>query len=155
MYRLFKFVFFIAFFASTIVSCDTESTQNGGGDVSTNLIQNPVSASGTQSQDQLPKIAFDKTEHDFGTIIEGEIVEYTFKFTNNGVSDLVLTKVSASCGCTIPTYNTKPIAPGEEGTIVVSFNSENRKGNQNKTIKVLANTQPSLTELKISANIVY
>ena len=35
-----------------------------------------------------PTIDFDKSNHDFGEIIDGEIVETTFTFTNSGNSDL-------------------------------------------------------------------
>lgn len=153
MNKAFKVVILFFLSLSVVVSCKTDNNQQG--QVTTDIIQNPVTASGDIKAEGLPAIRFEKTEHDFGAIIEGEIVEHTFNFTNTGGSDLVLTKVSASCGCTIPKYDTSPVAPGEQGKIVVSFNSENRKGNQSKTIKVLANTQPNLTELKITANILY
>ncbi len=138
-----------------LFSCAQENTGSGDKEITTDIIQNPVSATGQAKLEGLPEISFDRTSHDFGAIIEGEIVEHTFKFTNTGGSDLVLTKVTASCGCTIPKYDTNPVKPGEQGQIVVSFNSENRKGSQTKTIKVLANTQPSLTKLEVSANILY
>lgn len=154
MFRFFYIFFFLLLTAGVTSSCKTGESDNHH-TVNTDLIQNPVSANGQEKNTGLPVIAFDKTEHDFGTIIEGEIVEYTFNFTNTGGSDLILTKVSASCGCTIPKYDTKPVAPGEKGQIVVSFNSENRRGNQSKTIKVLSNAQPSLAELTITSNIVY
>lgn len=153
MNRLFKITLLFLAVLPFIISCKTENSD--ANKVTTEIIQNPVTASGDAKTDGLPVISFTKTTHDFGAIIEGEIVETTFEFTNTGGSDLVLTKVSASCGCTIPKYDTKPVKPGKKGEIVVSFNSENRKGNQNKTVKVLANTQPSLTKLEITANILY
>ncbi|MCF8370635.1 MAG: DUF1573 domain-containing protein [Bacteroidales bacterium] len=155
MNKAFKVVLLLILSLSVLVSCKTDNSQQGQEQVTTDIIQNPVTAYGDIKTEGLPAIRFENTEHDFGAIIEGEIVEHTFNFTNTGGSDLVLTKVSASCGCTIPKYDTSPVAPGEHGKIVVSFNSENRKGSQSKTIKVLANTQPNLTELKITANILY
>mgnify|MGYP001475851396 CR=1 FL=1 len=39
---------------------------------------------------EYPNIEFDKTNHDFGEINDGEIVETTFQFTNSGKSDLII-----------------------------------------------------------------
>lgn len=122
--------------------------------ITSDIIKNPVSADGKADTTDLPVITFKKLEHDFGLIIDGEVVEYSFEFTNTGGSDLVLAKVSATCGCTIPTYDRKPIAPGEKGKITVKFNSENRNGNQHKTITVLSNAQPNTVELEITANVI-
>ena len=122
--------------------------------VTTDLIKNPITANSDEVVSELPVITFAKLKHDFGLLIDGEVVEYSFEFTNTGGTDLVLTKVSATCGCTIPTYDRKPIRPGDKGKITVKFNSENRNGNQHKTISVLSNAQPNLVELEITANII-
>ena len=87
-------------------------------------------------------------------MIEGESVEYSFHFTNTGGKDLVITKVSASCGCTVPTYKREPVKPGEKGEITVMFNSEGRYGMQTKEIKVLSNAQPSINEFTITSNVI-
>ncbi len=100
-----------------------------------------------------PRITFDKTEHDFGRVIAGELVKYNFKFTNTGKEDLILSKVSSSCGCTVPSYTTEPVEPGEEGEIEVVFNSAGRKGIQRKSITVLSNASSNKTILKIKANV--
>ena len=133
-------------------SCKTDESEHT--QINTEIIQNPISASGEVSKQGLPEISFDNTSHDFGLLIDGETVEYSFGFTNTGGSDLVITKVSASCGCTVPIYSKKPIEPGMKGEITVKFNSENRIGSQNKTIMVLSNSQPSLKELTITENII-
>ena len=97
-----------------------------------------------------PKLDFgnDKS-HDFGTITEGEKVEHTFKFTNTGDADLVISSASASCGCTIPSPPKEPIAPGEDGVIKVEFNSAGKSDMQTKDITILANTNPVKTTLQI------
>ena len=101
----------------------------------------------------MPVISFSKTEHDFGQLIQGEKVSCVFKFTNTGNADLVLVKVSASCGCTASNYSHDPIKPGEESKIEVTFDSGNQKGIQNKTITVLTNTKPQSTVLRIKAQV--
>ena len=97
-----------------------------------------------------PKLDFGKDmSHDFGTITEGERVEHTFKFTNTGEADLVISSATASCGCTIPNWPKEPIAPGESDEIRVEFNSAGKSGMQTKDITILANTNPVKTTLQI------
>lgn len=96
-----------------------------------------------------PKMTFQKTMWDFGTITEGERVEHTFKFVNDGKSDLVVSSATASCGCTIPEWPKEPIAPGEEGEIKVEFNSTGKSDMVTKDITILANTNPVKTILQI------
>jgi hypothetical protein len=61
--------------------------------------------------------------------------------------------VEASCGCTTPKYDKKPIPPGGEGKIEVEFNSSGRYGKQYKVINIFANVPEKVIELKIIANI--
>jgi hypothetical protein len=56
---------------------------------------------------------------------------------------LVLSNVSASCGCTTPSYSTDPVQPGESGYIKVKFNSKGKEGKLNKTVTAYANTKPA------------
>ena len=116
------------------------------------LIHNPKSASGKQA-DNLPEISFVALEHDYGRLIQGEIVSHVFKFTNTGKSDLIISKVSASCGCTASKYTKAPVKPGEEGRIEVSFDTGGQRGIQNKTITVLTNGKPLTTVLRIKAQV--
>lgn len=95
-----------------------------------------------------------ETEHDFGKVIEGEKVSHSFNFTNNGEADLIISKASASCGCTVPEYTKEPIAPGETGHIDVVFNSEGRPGNFSKQVTVVTNTIPNVHHLNIHGVVV-
>lgn len=95
------------------------------------------------------EITFEKKVYDFGTITEGEVVEHTFKFTNTGDTDLIISNASASCGCTIPDWPKEPIAPGKQGKIKVKFNSNGKKDMITKDITILANTDPVKTILQI------
>lgn len=99
----------------------------------------------------LPEITFTETEHDFGTINEGDVVEHTFKFKNTGEAPLIIQNAMGSCGCTVPTWTKEPIQPGETGEIVAKFNSQGRTNLQNKTVTVTANTWPKQSTLKIRA----
>jgi len=99
------------------------------------------------------KIKFEKTEHDFGTINEGEIVDTVFSFKNSGKSELIITSAKGSCGCTVPEWPKEPIMPGEEGQIRVKFNSDKKPNLQQKTITLVTNTEQGKEILKIKAQV--
>jgi hypothetical protein len=129
----------------------------GSGDqnsISGDIVNNPNSAKGVSDRSSLPSIKFEEEVHDFGKIIEGETVSFSFKFTNTGKSDLVIADVSTSCGCTVPTFPKTPIRPGKQEIIKVAFNSAGKRGFQTKNIVIVANTQPNVTIVKIKAQVV-
>lgn len=99
------------------------------------------------------KIKFDKTEHDFGVINEGDVVETVFTFTNSGKSELIITSAKASCGCTVPEWPREPIMPGEEALIKVKFNSDRKPNLQQKQITLVTNTEQGKEILKIKAQV--
>ena len=100
-----------------------------------------------------PKITFDKTEHDFGTINEGDIVETIFAFTNTGKSELIILSAKGNCGCTVPDWPKEPILPGEKGEIVVKFNSDRKPNKQQKQITLTTNTDAGKEILMIKAQV--
>lgn len=93
------------------------------------------------------------TTFDFGKVTEGEIVEYNYRFKNTGSKPLVVTSVSASCGCTVPEKPEQPVLPGETGFIKVKFNSEHRVGTAHKTINVSSNAEPAFPELLLKGEV--
>lgn len=101
-----------------------------------------------------PAISFEKSHHNFGNVDEGAQLEYSFKFTNVGDGPLLITEASASCGCTVPKWPTRPIQPGESDFIPVMFNTDGRKDAQNKTITITANTDPAQTRISIAAFVI-
>jgi arsenate reductase-like glutaredoxin family protein len=97
-------------------------------------------------------MSFDKLDHDFGTIKEGSTNKVLFKVTNTGKRPLVISDVSASCGCTTPKKPEYPIAPGKSDVIEVVFlPTPLQAKEQTKKITVQANTDPSMIVLTIHA----
>ncbi len=96
------------------------------------------------------KISFQSKTFDYGVIMQGDKVEHKFKFTNKGNADLLIKNVSASCGCTQPTYPFIPIKPGEDGSIGVVFDSKGKLGRSLPTITVVTNSRPSTHTLKLT-----
>jgi hypothetical protein len=64
---------------------------------------------------------FDSEVHDFGNIVLGKAVVYTFNFTNVGEAPIIISKVETTCGCTVPEYSKVPIKKGEKGFIKVTL----------------------------------
>jgi uncharacterized cupredoxin-like copper-binding protein len=102
---------------------------------------------------KLPLIKFETTDHDFGTINEGDRVDYTYKFKNEGSADLVISDAKASCGCTIPEYTKTPVKPGDSGEIKVVFNSAGKSGLQQKTVTLTLNTETGTEMLNFKADV--
>lgn len=100
-----------------------------------------------------PRIEFEETEFNFGTMAENSDVSHVFVFTNKGTSPLIVSDVVKTCGCTTPEWTEKPVAPGQKGFITLRFDSK-RIGVFNKGVTVKCNDpeNPVIT-LKISGTI--
>ena len=117
--------------------------------LSTDLVTSPKSA--TESSDKQAVIKFDTDMHDFGTVLQGEVVTYSFHFTNTGNMPLIISSVKSSCGCTVGDYPRKPIEPGERGAIKVTYDSKGHHGFQSRVLTVMTNTIPAKNTLRIKA----
>ncbi len=147
-----KKLLFIFLITIVVFSCKNNNSENND-EINTDIVNNPITANNNDTS-SLPAFKFKNTEHDFGIIIQGEKVSYTYKFKNTGGSNLIISSAHASCGCTIPKYTKTPVAPGKEGEIEVIFDSSGRNGMQHKTVTIMANTQPSEVEISFTAEIV-
>ncbi|NOY36531.1 MAG: DUF1573 domain-containing protein [Chlorobi bacterium] len=103
------------------------------------------------SQQKGASIAFESKVHDFGRIKEvAGRVTHDFKFKNTGDQPLVITRVTASCGCTTPTWSKEPIPPGGDGFIRVVYNPKNRPNAFNKSITIYSNANQGNVLLRIT-----
>ena len=143
-----KCLFFLAVMAvMALSSCNGKDDDK----LSTDLVTSPKSA--TETSDKLAVIKFEKEEHDFGTLLQGEVVSYSFHFTNEGNAPLLISEVGSSCGCTVGDYPREPIAPGKSGAIKVTYNSSGHHGFQSRYLTVLSNTIPAKTTLRIKGQV--
>ena len=132
---------FLTIILTSIYACNSETNASKGLDASVIETDNP--------NIEEPIMEFKESVWDFGNIIDGESVEHTFKFKNTGSTDLVISSCAASCGCTIPSWPKEPIAPGDEGSIKVKFNSSGKSGSVSKDITITSNANPVITKLQI------
>ncbi len=94
------------------------------------------------------EISFSKMVHDYGIIKKGADGSCEFKFKNTGKEPLLLTNVSTSCGCTVPTWPKEPIKPRKTDVIKVVYDTK-RLGTINKTITVWSNAKTQSVVLTI------
>lgn len=105
-----------------------------------------------EKEGNVTTLKFDKIFHDFGDV-ESEVENTTsFIVTNTGKKPLIISDVSASCGCTTPKKPSGPIAPGKSDEIVVTFKSKPTQKNEvQKTVTVTANTAEKVHKVDIRA----
>jgi hypothetical protein len=100
-----------------------------------------------------PLMTFDVMEHNFGTIKQGEVATYEFKFKNTGKEPLVISEAHGSCGCTVPDWPKDPIAPGKTGIIKVTFNSTGKSGAIDKTVTINSNNRDGIVTLHMKGTV--
>ncbi|WP_445382768.1 DUF1573 domain-containing protein [Robiginitalea sp. IMCC43444] len=104
------------------------------------------------AQEKTAKIEFKTETVDYGEIAKGSDGVRVFEFTNTGNMPLIITKVSSSCGCTIPKKPEAPIQPGQTGEIQVKYDT-NRPGPIRKAITVISNADTPTKILKIKGTV--
>ena len=104
------------------------------------------------SQDKQAEVKFDVTTIDYGEVEFESDGKRIFKFKNIGTAPLVFTRISSSCGCTIPKKPEKPIEPGGFGEIEVEYDTK-REGLFMKAISVVSNSKNPSTILRIKGEV--
>jgi hypothetical protein len=110
----------------------------------TQIVPPPITTEVVETQTQkteFAKMEFDKIEYKFGKVSEGTMVKHTFKFRNVGNIPLVISEVAPQCGCTTTDFPKKPIAPNETGEITLELDTKNKRGEQDKNARVVANIE--------------
>lgn len=97
-------------------------------------------------------MTFTADTYDFGTIPQGTPVNHVFTFKNTGKEPLVITSVTASCGCTTPEWPKEPVKPGGTASIKAIYNAA-AMGPFTKTITVVSNANPNQKVLVIKGEV--
>ena len=90
-------------------------------------------------------MVFENETIDYGTIAHNADGNRQFVFVNNGTKPLIITNTQGSCGCTVPTTQKEPIAPGAKGVIGVKYATD-RVGPFSKTVTVTSNAEGQPTK---------
>jgi Protein of unknown function (DUF1573) len=93
------------------------------------------------AQEAHPAIEIESSDFDFGEIAYGDIFTHDFKVKNMGDAELKITRIATSCACTSAKIDKDILAPGEEATLSVRYESgmmsgDHAKGEQERIIYV-------------------
>ena len=111
-------------------------------------IEKTIQEKSEQKKDKSPKskkkkrlkpkgeITFETEQIEFGEIMQGDTVDFKFKFKNTGKGPLEIESAIPSCGCTVPSFPFLALQPGDDGFIGVKYISIGKKGAQMPTIEV-------------------
>jgi hypothetical protein len=135
--RFYLFVVLVAFLG---VPCLAQNAPNADGQ--------PPAQGGPKAQ-----LFFKESSHDFGSIAQGDKVEYVFEYTNNGQAPLIISNVQTTCGCTASQWSRAPLAPGKTSKLTATFDSKGKVGRQNKVISIFSNASNPEERVRIVANV--
>jgi hypothetical protein len=94
------------------------------------------------------------TVFDAGSVVKGEVINAKFKVKNTGKYPLVFGEVRGSCSCTVAEKPEEPILPGESGEIIAQVKTDEVHTKLvNKSVTIMANTEPHLTVVMIKGKI--
>lgn len=103
----------------------------------------------------LGNLVFENTFHDFGQVMEGDIVKHTFVLKNTGVGTLKILKTETSCGCTTATGAIREYAPGESGQMEVVVDTVGKKGMVVKTVTLtIENNAVPTKQISLAMNLI-
>lgn len=143
--RLPSFLYLIAILGVSVLgSCDIRKSENQTKPKQKETKKSLLDPTTVQLMDSV---------FDFGTIKEGDVVSFSYRFKNTGDKPLEVTEVTASCGCTVPEKPEQPVKPGEIGFIKVKFNSDRKPGQTHKTIAVVSNASSEFPTLLLKGTV--
>jgi len=144
---------FIVLAGSLLAACNSNDAGTAAAATETHTAATPAANTDTESLTSIQWV--DSTHQNLGKVKEGQVVEITWRFKNTGNKPLIISSVSASCGCTVPDKPEQPIAPGGEQIIRAQFDSKGRLGQQHKDVYVEANTSGSRsTQLSFALEVI-
>ncbi len=99
-------------------------------------------------------LSFYTHSYSFPDTNEGEILSTDFEFENTGTAPLLLTDYKVACSCTKAVLPKKPILPGEKGKVVVTFDTNDKYGYQNRVIEIVSNSVKKVGKLRIKVVVI-
>jgi hypothetical protein len=98
-----------------------------------------------------PRIEILPESHDFGKVQQNQKLVKEFDIKNVGTEDLVLGRISTSCGCTAALTSKKTLKPGEISALKVTFETRRYKGSVERSISIASNDPRRVRTLRVKA----
>lgn len=97
---------------------------------------------------QVAEFSIKEPLHKFPKTQEGTVLTYTYTFTNTGKAPLIISGYTVACTCTKVDLPDGPIAPGQKGTIKITFDTEGRTYYQDRVIILNTNTKRKTEKIR-------
>ncbi len=113
----------------------------------------PAATASVQDHSNDPKLTFEVTEYDYGVVKKGSSMEYKFKFSNTGKSDLIFKNCNGGCECVVAKCPSSTVKPGHSGYIEVRYDST-RVGEFMKEVMIVSNASEPYMHLLLKGTVV-
>lgn len=99
-------------------------------------------------------LRFEPAIWNFGTIKEVDgPVSHTFVGRNSTDKPLIVLDVLSSCGCTVAKFSKKPILPGEQSQITVTYDPKDRPGSFHRQLYLYSPEHKELAMLTVQGEV--
>jgi hypothetical protein len=114
-----------------------------------------VCAAGGRAEDQkAPRISVEPDAFDFGKALPGKTLRKEFTLRNFGDAELVIDKVSTTCGCTAALASDTKLQPGGSTLLRVTLETRSYSGKVERQVLVRSNDPKTpLLTVKVSATV--
>jgi hypothetical protein len=101
------------------------------------------------------RLAVEPSSFDFGNVRPEKVLQKDLALRNFGDAELVITKVSTTCGCTVAGAYRKRVAPGASTTLRITFTTLARPGRTEQTVTIETNDREHpKVDVKVAATVV-
>ena len=98
-----------------------------------------------------PRIEIQPESHDFGNVQQNLKLVKEFAVTNIGNEDLIISRISTSCGCTAALTAEKVVKPGKSTNLKVTFETRRYKGAIQRSVSIASNDPRRVRTVKVKA----
>lgn len=98
-------------------------------------------------------IAFEETVIKFPKVHGGDVLNFSYPFTNTGTEPLIIDKIKVACTCTKPAWPKHPVMPGKSDSITVEFDTKKVWGWQEKELRIYSNASESYISVYFKGNV--
>lgn len=102
-----------------------------------------------------PRIAVEPASFDFGKAVRNRTLRKEFTLRNFGNADLVIERVTTTCGCTVAEGYSNVLKPGRSTALRVSLETRSYSGRMTRSVLIKSNDPTNaLLEVKVEAAVV-
>ncbi|MFT5819210.1 MAG: hypothetical protein ACI8ZM_000433 [Crocinitomix sp.] len=99
------------------------------------------------------EMVFNSQIYDFGDATKGDTLTHTFTFKNTGEQKLIIEDVELECGCLSYELDKTELAPGEEGTLILTLDTNSLNGLSVRKLVIKANIENQKKEITVTAEV--